>query len=339
MKETGLVTFLRGSFGTILIILCLLLNFDSAAIGAERTLRLGHATDSSAAFHKALLQYAENIAKRTNNRLKIIVYPASQLGGDREMFESVQIGNQDMIYSSSSPATSFVPEAAMWEFPYLIRDEAHWKKLIQGEIGAKFRNIFEKYGYKLNSFIWQGYRQAVTTRKCGKLEDFKGVKFRIMESPIQRTTWSTVGAVPVPTPYSEAYMALKLGTVEGMENPLSLLVAMKFYEVTKYLVMTSHSHQTSIIVMNKKVFDSLDSDLQKVITDESLKAEEYISTANENENADAIKFLTTKGKGNLELINPDLKPFFQRSEIILTEMEKKLKPEVVELIKGAKAIQ
>jgi len=311
--------------------------FTPMAISVERTLRLGHGGDPASAFHQGITPYSDNVAKRTNNRLRIIIYPASQLGGNREMFEAVLLGNLDMASIPASFIASFIPEATMWSFPYLIQDEAYWNRLTRGKIGEKFRKIFERHGATLLSFHSVGFRHTLSKKKVETIEDLKGVRFRIMESPIERITWTTLGAVPTPIPYSEVYMALKLGTVEAMENPLFFMVSMKFYEVTNYLIMTAHSHQTNMIVINKKIFDSLESDLQTILVNESLKGEEYISASVRGGDTEALKFLTAKGKGNLEPIQPDLTPFRKRVGAILTEMTKKFTPETIELIKEAMA--
>jgi TRAP-type transport system periplasmic protein len=205
-----------------------------------------------------LVTFAKEIEKRTNGRYVIKNFYSGALGGERESIESVQLGTQELTLTSTGPVPNFVPEAKILDIPFLFRDKAHARAVLDGPIGQEMLKKFESKGFKALGWAENGVRHMTNSKRSVVMpDDLKGLKMRTMENPIHIAAYKGFGIVPTPMAFPEVFTALQQGTVDGQENPLSVIMAAKFDQVQKYITLTGHVYSPAIWLMNKAAYDKL----------------------------------------------------------------------------------
>lgn len=237
------------------------------------TLRLGSAQPAEGPYTAVVKEFAEIVKEKTNGNLIIQVYPAQQLGNDRELIEMTQSGALDACEVSTANFMNFDKALGIIDLPYLFPSrEIAYKVLFNGEVGRELLDTLDSAKLKGIVFLEGGFKQMTTNFSVSKPEDFKGRKIRVQPNPIQMAAYSALGATPTPINYSELYTALQEGVVDGQDNPMGGIYDSKLYEVQKYLILSDHSLLTMIIAFNKGVFDSLPGDYKQVVYDAGQKA-------------------------------------------------------------------
>ena len=189
-------------------------------------------------FHKGALAIAEEVEKATEGRIKIEVFAGGQLGNERDMYEGAQLGTIDMFTASNAVLTSFIPEMAVLDQPFLFNDADEAHRVIDGQVGQLIAEKTAAQGVHTVGWMDVGFRNVFSTRPVETIEDFKGLKIRTMEAPLIMSTYSAWGANPVPVDFSELYSSLQQNVVDGQENPYLTISDMRFYEVQKYMTIS-----------------------------------------------------------------------------------------------------
>ena len=217
---------------------------------AQETLKWAHVYETSEPFHTESVWAGEEIAKRTNGRYKIEVYPASQLGKEADINQGLTLGTVDIIISGSSFAAKELPRMGVTYYPFTFRDADH---LIAYTKSDKYKELAaayeEKTGHHITATSYYGTRQTTSNRPIAKCADMAGLKMRVPDVPAYLAMPRACGANTAPIAFAEVYLALQNGTVEAQENPLTTIEAKKFYEVQKNIVLTGHivDHLNTII--------------------------------------------------------------------------------------------
>ena len=243
-------------FGLFLV--CVAVAGFAGAASAQTKLRLAHTISPEDAMHLALLEFSKKVAQRTNNAIQVDVFPSGQLGNDPKTLEGVKLGTIDIGMTGNPFFTSFAPEMNAFDLPYLFRDFDHAYKVIDGPIGQELRNGLEKNGMMPIGVLEIGFRNLTNNKKAVKMpDDVKGLKIRTTPNPAHLQAFRLLGANPAPMPITEVYLALKTGAVDGQENPIAHIYALKFHEVQKYMSLTFHAYTMANVVMNLKKFQEL----------------------------------------------------------------------------------
>jgi tripartite ATP-independent transporter DctP family solute receptor len=202
--------------------------------------------------------FGDEVAKRTNGRYKLQYFPAGALGGEREMLEAVQLGTQDLIITSTGPVGNFVAETRIVDIPFLFRDYAHARKVLDGPIGQEILTKFPAKGLVAISWMENGFRHVTNSKKAiNTPADLAGLKIRTMENKVHMEAFKAMGSLPTPMNMNEVFTALQTGTVDGQENPIPVILANKLYTVQKYLSLTSHVYSPAMLIINKGLWDKL----------------------------------------------------------------------------------
>lgn len=279
------------------LILSLAVAAMSTIVNAEtRTLKLGHPQSATSAFHTGSVAFAEALDKTTNGRYKIELFPASALGGEREMTEAVQLGTLDFVVTSTGPVGNFVPDTLITDVPFLFRDYDHARRVLDGPIGQGILDKFPAKGLVGLAWAENGFRHVTNSKHAiNEPEDLKGIKIRTMENPVHMLAFRTLGAAPTPMSFSELFGALQQGTVNAQENPIPVIVTSKFGQVQKHLTLTGHVYSPALIITSTKLFNSL-SDADKKAFKEAAKVGAIAMRKRVNEiEASGIKELQTQG--------------------------------------------
>jgi len=244
----------------------------------EATIAVGHTTPDSdtSHYHAYATKFKELVEKNTDGKVKVEIHANGELGGEREMVEAIQIGTLDATITSSGPVGNFAPLSNAFDFPFLFRDKAHAYKVLDGELGAEVSKQLEGVGIQNLSFLENGFRNITNSKHpIKKPEDLKGLKIRTMENKIHLDSFKEYGAAPTPMAITEVFTSMQQGVVDGQENPLSVIVPQKFYEVQKYMTLSGHFYSPALMVMNKAKFDGFSPDLQKILLDAAAEARDY----------------------------------------------------------------
>lgn len=241
--------------------------FATSAHSAE-TLRFASAATPGDRAETAALRMIEIINQKTGGRYKIDYFGSSALGGERELTEGVKLGTIDFGMTSSSAMTTFVPQLAFYDMPFLFRDAAHARKVATGSVGNKLMVSMESAGIKGLATAESGFRNMITNKtSVTKPADMSGLKIRVIESPAHIAAIRAMGASPVPIAFPEVYGSLQQGLVDGLDLPIGNIAPPKLYEVTKYVSLTEHIYTPHVFIMNLDLFKKMSAEDQKVVLD------------------------------------------------------------------------
>ncbi|MEO8279874.1 MAG: TRAP transporter substrate-binding protein [Ideonella sp.] len=279
--------------------------------------------------------FAKEVNERTKGRYKIETFYAGSLGGERESIESVQLGTQALTLTSTGPVPNFVPDARILDIPFLFRDKAHARAVLDGPIGQEMAKKFESKGLKVLAWCDNGLRHMTNSKRDVNVpDDLKGLKMRTMENPVHVAAYKALGIVPTPMAFPEVFTALQQGTVDGQENPLSVIMAAKFDQVQKYLSLTGHVYSPALFLMNKDMFDKLSAEDQKIF----LEAAKDGTVANrarvDSDDAKGVEYLRSKGVTVID--NIDKAKFAAKMAPVLADFDKQFGKENIDRIRNYK---
>jgi len=251
----------------VLVISAVVLAMAGLAFAADKpiVLRLGHVGFTGSLFEKTSLYFEKIVEARTNGVVDVRVYGASQLGKDKEMMQSVRLGNLEMCAPSTVLPGSF-PIFAFQELPFLFKDREHAERVLTGRVGYKLNEILEEKGLMTLGYWENGFRKITNNvRPINTPEDLKGIKLRVPKSPARVKLFRTLGANPTSMSFKEVFSALQQGVIDGQENPLAQIASAKFHEVQKYMSISNHVYTPAYPLINAKFFQGLPKDIQKVL--------------------------------------------------------------------------
>jgi TRAP-type transport system periplasmic protein len=247
----------------------LLLAFAGAAListgaAAQTTMRMNISIGQNSHYGIAIDTFAQELEKRTGGRYKVQAFYNGALGAERESIEAIQLGTHELTMTSSGPVPNFVPETRILDIPFLFRDKAHARMVLDGPIGQDLLAKFETKGIKALGWAENGFRHMTNNKRpVNTPDDLKGLKMRTMENPVHIAAYKGFGIVPTPMAFTEVFTALQQGTVDGQENPLSVITAAKLEQVQKHLSLTGHVYSPAVLLMSKAAYDKLSADDKK----------------------------------------------------------------------------
>lgn len=225
---------------------------------APTVLKMGYALGPDSHYGVGAKAFAEELAKLTNGRFKIEQYPNSALGGEREMIEQVQLGTLDIVSTSTGPVSNFVPDVGITDIPFLFKNAKHARAVLDGPIGQDLLKKFPSHGLIALAWGEQGFRNLTNSKHpVDKPADLKGLKIRTMENPVHIEAFKVLGALPTPMAWPEVIPALQQHTIDGQENPISVIVSAKLSQVQKYLSLTRHVYSPTLFIMSPKDWNGL----------------------------------------------------------------------------------
>ncbi len=293
----------RRAMKTALLAVCLAAGFTTVA-QAQVVMRNNISVAQNSHQGVAIDVFAVEVEKRTGGRYKIQNFYSGSLGGERESIEAVQLGTQELTFTSTGPIPNFVPEAKILDIPFLFRDKAQAQAVLDGPIGDEMLKKFEPKGFKALAWGENGVRHMTNSKHAvNGPADLKGLKMRTMENPIHITAYKAFGIVPTPMAFPEVFTALQQGTVDGQENPLSVIMAAKFDQVQKYLTLTGHVYSPCILLMNKAAFDKLSPADQKAFVEAAKVAVKANRARVAEDDAKGVAELRAKGMQVVENVD------------------------------------
>ncbi len=241
----------------------------AAFAAPEYVIKVGYILPENQSDHIIMRDvFKKDIEEKSGGRISVELYPNAQLGGDRELIESVQLGTVQVAIPATSALAGFDKRFQVFDLPFLFKSKETAFKALDGELGHKVDELLKPLGMRNLGYGENGYRHITNSRgPVHKPEDLKGIKLRTMENPLHLAFFKMLGANPTPMSFGELYTALQQGTVDGQENPVVLVYTSKFYEVQKFYSLTGHVYSATMLVANDDFFASMPEDLWKIVED------------------------------------------------------------------------
>ncbi len=288
---------------------------------AQQKLKFAHVYETTEPYHTEALWAAEEIAKRTKNRYTIDVFPASQLGNETQINQSLSLATVDLIYTGQSFAARTLPALSIGGAPYMFRDFNHWKKYSESKVLSDLLDgYFKKGGNKPIAAFYYGVRHTTANKAIVKPADMKGLKLRVPDAPLYVMYPKIFGANATPIAFAEVYLALQNKTVDAQENPLPTILAKKFYEVQTHINLTGHITEMLLAIVGGHVWSTLSAADKKifetVFKEAAAKSNAEIVKSEQQLVSDfATKYGKTVVKSDREAFKNIAAPFLVGSEV------------------------
>lgn len=264
MTQLRALSFLAG-FGAAALVATTVIPTDANA--QTYVARIGHLENPDQPRHKALEMVAALVKERTKGDVEFQIFPSSQLGGQREMNEGVQLGTLQGTVSATSWMAGFNPLVTILDLPYFLPiDPQKAQALRTSAFGQKLLSTFGEKGFHGVGFWPFGFKQMTSNKPLDNLDEIQGQRFRVMASDILMAQFQALGASAVALPFGELYTALQNRVVDGQENPVSSILSMRFYEVQKNILISDHGAIEDVIVFNPAWWEALPQGHKDVIT-------------------------------------------------------------------------
>ena len=265
--------------------------------GPPIVIKFSHVVAPDTPKGKGAEYFKKLVEERTNGRVKVEVYPNSQLYKDKEELEALQLGSVQMLAPSVSKFGPMGVKAfEVFDLPYLVDGYEAAHKITHGPIGASMLKQLQQHGMTGLVFWDDGFKEFTANRPLRRPEDFKGLKFRVKSSKVLEAQMRALGAIPQVMAFSEVYQALQTGVVDGAETSPVNIYTQRWHEVQKFMSMSHHGYDAYAIVVNRKFWDSLPADLRGILEQALNDATRYVESMSAKEEADATNAIRSSGK-------------------------------------------
>jgi tripartite ATP-independent transporter DctP family solute receptor len=262
----------------------------------ERTIRFGHLNNTDHPMSMGARKFAELVAAKSGGKMTVKEFPSSQLGNELQQQSALQGGVQEMSAPAPTSLAGIVKEFGLLDYPFLVSNFKQADALLDGPVGQALLAKLPEKGLVGLTFFDLGFRNVTNSKRpVTKGEDLDGLKLRVIPNPVFLETFRTFKANPVPMPFAELYPALETKAVDGQENPFSVILSNKFFEVQKYLSATNHVYAANIILVSKKFWDTLSPAEQKIMKDAAVEARDYQRQVSRDMAGKALAELKAKG--------------------------------------------
>lgn len=225
---------------------------------AQVKLKYAHVYETNEPYHTEAVWAAGEIAKRTNNKYQIDVFPASALGNEQQINQALPLGTIDMIYTGAAFAGATFKPIAISNAPYMFQNFDHWNAYSESPLFKELADGYDKAsGNKILALTYYGARHTTANKALMTPADTKGMKLRVPQAPLYLMYAKAIGANASPIAFAEVYLALQQKTVDGQENPLPTIQAKKFYEVQSHINLTEHIFESLVTVVGGPLWNRL----------------------------------------------------------------------------------
>lgn len=297
-------------------------------------LKIAHVLPTDHLNHKTALKFAEMVNERTDGRVTIDVYPASQLGNEKEIIDATAMGTLDFALCGFGEVAKRYTPALIFDGPFIFRDREHQANVYKSEVFADLMKDMEKVGISMVSPGYYGTRHVTTSKTLVNTPtDLNGLKLRCPDQPMFVGVTKVMGATPTPMAFAEVYLALQQGVADGQENPAAAITSMKFYEVQKYLIKTGHIIQGNHIFGSTKTLSKLPEDIQAIIVEVGSEVSDWAIAESFRIEDELLKGLADKG---MIIVEPDRDAFVAAANPLYAEYESKWGVGLLEKIRAVK---
>lgn len=299
----------------LLMVLSACANTSANSTDDVKIMRLANVVSDDRSLSKAFYKFKEIVEEETKGSIQVEVFTNAILGGDRQIFEGLQLNTIQGATMSTGPISQFEKHFTIFDLPFLFPDENSAYKVLDGPIGQELLDKLPEQNIIGLNYWENGYRQLTNNvRPIETLEDLQSLNIRTLENAMHLKTWNTLGANPTPMNYGELYVGLEQGTVDGQENPVGNVVNSNFYEVQDYLTKTNHIYNASPFIISKPFWDSLTGEEQEIVASAADEVMEYQREVNRQESEEGYNLLEKKGMEIIEISEEEREKFREAVE-------------------------
>jgi len=296
------MTPMTTAFARLALGAALLLPSMAQAEIKDRTLRFAFQNAQEHPQGQGAKKFADIVEQKSGGKIKVRLFPSGQLGGDLQTVSALQGGTIDLTVLNAGLLVGQVKEFGLFDLPFLFASGKEADAVVDGPFGRKLADLLPAKNLMSLGYWELGFRNLTNSRRpVTKLEEIQGLKVRVVQSPLYIDLFNTLGANAVPLPFPELYTALEQKTVDGQENPVTLINTSKFYEVQKHLTLTRHTYNPQIVVFSKRVWDRLDADEKKLIEDAAQEARTFQREFSREQETKALEAVKAAGMQVVEL--------------------------------------
>jgi C4-dicarboxylate-binding protein DctP len=314
--------------------LAAVLAFGSASAQQPIVIKFSHVVAVDTPKGKGAEYFKKLAEERTKGRVKVEVYPNSQLYKDGEEMEALQLGSVQMLAPSVAKFGPLgVREFEVFDLPYIFETYADLHKVTDGPVGKLLFQKLESKGITGLAFWANGFKDFSANKALKVPGDVKGLKMRIQSSNVLEAEIRALGGLPQKMAFSEVYQGLQTGVVDGTENPPSNFYTQKMYEVQKYLTMTDHGVIEYAVIVNKKFWDGLPADIRSILEGAMKEATKFADDIAKKENDDALAAVKKSGKTEVIVLSADEKAAWKKALVpVHREMEGRIGKDIIQSV-------
>jgi tripartite ATP-independent transporter DctP family solute receptor len=262
----------------------------------ERVIKFGHLNNADHPVSMGVKRFGELLAAKSGGKLKVHEFPASQLGNEMQQQSALQGGVQEMSAPATTSLAGIVKEFGLVDFPFSVANFAQADALLDGPLGQALIAKLPEKGLVALGYWDLGFRNVTNSKRpITRAEDLEGLKLRVIPNPVFLDTFRAFKANPVPMPFAELYGALESKAVDGQENPFSVILSNKFFEVNKFVSATNHVYAANIILVSKRFWDRLSPAEQRMMNEAANETRAYQREASRSAAQKAVAELQAKG--------------------------------------------
>ena len=242
----------------------------------ERTIKFATQNPKGHPIVAGMEKFAEIVTAKSGGKIKVNLFPGGVLGGDAPNVSALQGGTLEMVSMNSGILASQVKEFAIYDFPFQFSNAREADFVVDGPFGKMMHDKLQEKGMVGLSYFELGFRNMTNSKRpISKVEDFAGLKIRVIPNPINLDWVKALDANPTPMAFPEVYGALESRALDGQENPLNVILANKFAEVQKHLALTNHVYNPQSVIISKKFWDTLSVAEKKIVLDAAAEATKF----------------------------------------------------------------
>jgi tripartite ATP-independent transporter DctP family solute receptor len=279
-------------------------------------LKFGHVGAPGSLYEVVANEFARRVNERLAGRAEMVVFGSSQLGSDDVLLQKLKLGTVDVALPSTV-MSSTIDAFGLFEMPYLVQDRDHMRRLEQEIVWPDLAPLAEADGYRLLAVWENGFRHITNNeRPIRTPEDLRGIKLRTPRGVWRVKLFQALGANPTPMPFSEVFIALQTGVMDGQENPLAQIVSAKLHEVQTYLSMSGHVYTPAFVTVGVNRWERLPVEVTSVVEEVAREMQPFVY-----ENAIRLdeELLSELGEAGLEINEVDRRAFRAASQAIYDE--------------------
>lgn len=292
----------------------------SASAQQPIVIKFSHVVAPDTPKGKGAEYFKQRAEELTKGRVKVEVYPNSTLYKDKEEMEALQLGAVQMLAPSLAKFGPLgVKEFELFDLPYIFDNYDELHKVTNGPVGKALLKKLESKGILGLAYWDNGFKVMSANKPLRMPEDFKGLKMRIQSSNVLDAQMRALGAIPQKMAFSEVYQALQTGVVDGTENPPSNLYTQKMHEVQKYVTLSDHGYLGYAVIVNKKFWDGLPSDIRAALEKAMEEATKYANEIAKKENDEALEAVRKSGKSEIITLTAEQKKAWKKALVKVHE--------------------
>jgi TRAP-type transport system periplasmic protein len=298
----------------------------------ERTIKFGHLNNTDHPVSMGVKRFAELVAAKSGGKLKVQEFPSSTLGNELQQQAALQGGVQEMTAPATTSLAGIVKEFGLIDFPFAVSSFEQADALLDGPFGQALIAKLPEKGLVALGYWDLGFRNVTNSKRAiTRPEDFEGLKLRVIPNPVFLETFKALKANPVPMAFGELYGALEAKAVDGQENPFSVILSNKFYEVQKHVSATNHVYAANIMLVSKRFWDKLSATEQRILTEAAQESRAYQRQASRAAAQKAVGELQAKGMQYNEVSPAEQRRIGQMVKPVTDRMAASYDPELVKL--------